>query len=184
MTISDSKAEPATYFDTEELIFYFESEDDLSLAGSSTMDYTITIVGEIGTSIILSKSAQFNLRVINPCALIVPEQESPPEYLYTGAEPILEFTPEAIELDPPICPLTFECKIVSGPRLDLCEVDEGTSVGGFDERTGQFTFQSSDAARFEPGLYVMEIKVKSGMLEEAFTVDLNFVQPEDGPFDE
>ena len=151
------------------------------MAGSSTMDYTITIVGEIGTEMILSESAQFNLRVINPCALIVPEQESPPEYFYTEAEPILEFTPEAIELDPPICPLTFECKIVAGPRLDLCEVDEGTSVGGFDERTGQFTFQSSDAARFEPGLYVMEIKVKSGMLEEVITVDLNFVQPEDEP---
>ena len=142
------------------------------------MDYTITIVGEIGTSMILSESAQFNLRVINPCTpctLIVPEQQSPPEYLYTGSEPILEFTPEAIERDPPVFPLTFECRIVAGPRLDLCEVNEGTSAGYFDERTGQFTFQSSDASGFEPGLYVMEIKVKSGMLSEVFTVDLYFV---------
>ena len=85
----------------------------------------------------------------------VPEQESPPEYFYTGAEPILEFIPFEIDVHPSICSLMFECKILSGPRLDICEIHEGDTNSQFDEKTGRFVFQSSDIDNFEPGLYVM-----------------------------
>ena len=162
-------------FDSESHIFTVESSNDLSLAGEISSDYTVLVTGEIGTTEIVADFASFNLKVINPCILMVPEQDAPPEYFYTGARPSLEFTPEAVEVYPPFCPLSFECKIVSGSRFDLCDVSEANSLGKFDETTGEFKFQSRDNSSFLPGLYVMQITTISGSNKQVFTVDLNLV---------
>ena len=91
----------------------------------------------------------------------------------------MEFTPEAVEVYPPFCPLSFECKILSGPRLDLCDVNEANSVGKFDETTGQFKFQSRDNSSFLPGLYVMQITTSSSFNKQVFDIDLNLVFQDD-----
>ena len=84
-----------------------------------------------------------------------------------------------MEVYPIFCPLSFECKILSGPRLDLCDVSEANSVGKFDETTGQFKFQSRDNSNFLPGLYVMQITTISGFNIQVFSIDLNLVFLED-----
>ena len=143
--VVDSKGETAANFDGESRIFTFESEDAFKLAGK----YTVIITGEVGTDKKESESASFNLYVQNPCTLIVPDQENPPEYLYTGSEPQLEFIPEAIEVYPSFCPLSLECEILSGPSLDLCVSREGDDVlSMFDESSGRFILQSSDTSTF------------------------------------
>ena len=47
--------------------FTFNNVDDLSLAGSSFTDYTITVTGTIGNVVTKSESSSFNLRIKNPC---------------------------------------------------------------------------------------------------------------------
>ena len=75
-------------FDSESHIFTVESSTDLSLAGEISSDYTVLVKGEIGTTeSSVADSASFNLKVINPCILMVPEQDAPPEYFYTGTRP-------------------------------------------------------------------------------------------------
>ena len=59
-------------FDSESHIFTFKSSTDLSLAGEISSDYTILVKGEIRTTEIVADSASFNLKVINPCMLMVP----------------------------------------------------------------------------------------------------------------
>ena len=77
-------------------------------------------------------------------------------------------------MHPHFCPLSFDCTIVSGPRLDLCAVSELD----FNVDTGEFIFSSNDYENFPPGLYVMQIEVNSGLLQKAFIIELDFVKPE------
>ena len=98
--------------------------------------------------------------------------------MYTADNPLLEFTPTGITIDPIICPITYSCAILAGPsRTDLCSIIEGDTVGAFDPATGAYTFNSIDMANFPADTYQMEITATSGARVESFTVNLVLTDP-------
>lgn len=80
-------------------------------------------------------------------------------------------------IDPSICPVTYSCQILTGPRTDLCSVDFGDTDGIFDPIDGSYSFDSIDMANFPPGTYQMEITGTSGLKSGSYTVDIVLVDP-------
>ena len=85
--------------------------------------------------------------VINPCLspiwISIPKQISQLTYYYSGDSPALSFQPEGVTVSPFICSFEYKCEIISGPRLDLCNVVDGSTVGQFSVINGRFDFQST-----------------------------------------
>ena len=90
----------------------------------------------------------FEIEIIDPCldhATLTPQsQTNPSTYYYTGDSPAAQFTLNPFEIEPEgFCTATYSCKVVSGPRTDLCTIDEtGPEIakGVFDPVTGEYTF--------------------------------------------
>jgi len=88
------------------------------------------------------------------------------------------FTP-----NPPICIPSYSCKVISGPRLDLCAISDGTTSGIFSEITGNYEFYSTDLANYPAGQYTFEITGTlgtagtPGAITKKITFVLNLVDP-------
>jgi len=66
-TVSHPKADKALSFNESTQTFEFEQLDDLSLSGSVSKDYTITVTGVAGNNSLVSSEASFTLSLQNPC---------------------------------------------------------------------------------------------------------------------
>ena len=92
----------------------------------------------------------FEIDIIDPCldhASLTPQsQTNPNTYYYTGDSPAAQFTLNPFEIEPEdfcTATVTYSCEVVSGPRTDLCTIDEaGPDLvkGVFDPVTGGYTF--------------------------------------------
>ena len=51
----------------EERVFTIFNDNDLSLAGEVSTDYTITVTADAGIVTFLQDTAEFNLKIKNPC---------------------------------------------------------------------------------------------------------------------
>ena len=82
ISVDDPSASNAFTFDADptKRIFTFNNVDDLSLAGSSSTNYTISVTGKVGNSIIRQATSSFNLRIKNPCI--------DPNYVTISPEPL------------------------------------------------------------------------------------------------
>lgn len=107
----------------------------------------------------------------------MPDQVAPPDYYYTDNLPELVFTTDLFTVEPTVCTVTYSCQILTGPRLDLCNVSAGATTGFFDTVNGSFTFNSIDMVGFEPGTYQMEVTGTSGLKSDKFTIDIVLVDP-------
>lgn len=91
---------------------------------------------------------QTEIEIINPCldpfSLTMPAQTSPPDYYYTEDAPPLAFATVLFTVDPAVCIVEYSCRILSGPRTDLCAVSDGLTEGFFDTVDGSYTFMSND----------------------------------------
>ena len=67
--------------------------------------------------------------------------------------------------------------MISGPRLDLCNFNNGSTIAIFNTALGYYTFRSSDHINFPPGDYVFEIKGLVGNLEATETWTMTLVEP-------
>ena len=62
---------------------------------------------------------------------------------------------EPFVIDPPdICTVDYSCSMISGPRLDLCDIDDGRSTGVLDAANGNYMFYSDDMVGVPAGTYV------------------------------
>ena len=99
--------------------------------------------------------------IIDPCldpfslSIALPIDPAEYSYTYTGTSPSLDFTPQAAVVDPYVCVINYSCEIINGPRLDICNVDDGLTQSSYDSLTGQFTFESIDMANYSAGTYEM-----------------------------
>ena len=80
-------------------------------------------------------------------------------------------------MEPSICTVTYSCRILTGPRTDICDISDGQTDGFFDISNGSYSFISIDTVNYPPGNYQMEITGTSGLKSEAFTIDLVLVDP-------
>jgi hypothetical protein len=91
-----------------------------------------------------------NLEIINPCAsptCLSIDTDSCDQtsieitldpYLYTTGDDSLNFTP-TIVVNPDQClpDLIYSCSMPDGPRLDLCEITDGSTISTFNPATGE-----------------------------------------------
>ena len=97
------------------------------------------------------------IEILNPCinpnlVLGTPQMTLQP-YLYSGDSEKVQFTLSPFKVDPPTCNITYSCEIVSGPRLDLCNLRDGATEASFDPSTGNYSFKSGDIANYPAGSY-------------------------------
>ena len=106
-------------------------------------------------------------------------QTPPNPYLYTGAASKVDYTPNTFTVDPSVCPVSFSCQLLTGPRsdVDLCSVDDGTTQGTFSTSSGQFTFQSTDLASYPAGTYRFRVTGTVGNKSDAVEFDMVLVDP-------
>ena len=123
---------------------------DFGLLGTTTLtmsgyltDYPmITTVDGEAPQTNINQSVQ--IEITDPCpdpiSLSATDQGDPLEYRYTGSTIRLEKSLIPFEVTPLVCQFTYECSMISGPRLDLCDITDGTSVGSFDPDSGDYFF--------------------------------------------
>lgn len=101
----------------------------------------------------------FKLTLIDSCfkpdARVIPRTLSNPETYYYG-ETILEYDISESETDPPNCSLDYDCFIIAGPRLDLCDKVVGTNLYSKFENT-KLIFKASDEQETPQGDYIFVI---------------------------
>lgn len=129
-----------------------------------------------------AQAVKSTIEIVDPCIdpfslTMPPAQTTPPDYYYTDDAPALEFKTSPFTVFPPVCEIEYSCRIISGQRLDLCQVSDGQTDGFFDPVTGEYFFMSYDTANYKPGTYTMEVTGTSGLKSESFTVELVLVDP-------
>ena len=67
--------------------------------------------------------------------------------------------------------------MVSGARLDLCDIIDTGTEGDFTPRTGSYTFKSIDKVNYPPGDYVFRITGKSGLNSDFVDITMTLIDP-------
>ena len=84
-------------------------------------------------------------------------------------------------MDPPICTdVTYTCSVLSQPNggtFDLCDYNDGATIGSFDSLTGNYEFISESKDIIVVGLYVFEITATVGNTSETIQFTLNLADP-------
>ena len=116
--------------------------ENLSLIGNNR---AVTVSASLTSySTITTGPVSGTVKIIDPCltpqSLTAPTQTNPTVYTYTGASPKLTFTSTKFVVYPPICTPTYSCTMTSGPRTDICNKIDGTTVATFTSSTGDYTF--------------------------------------------
>ena len=144
-------------YDPTSLNYEIYSED-FGLLGSHSFSVTgilkdhPTVTPTLVTETIMIIDPCLDPFLLNIAPPIYPAEYS---YTYTGTSPSLDFTPQAAVVDPYVCVINYSCEIINGPRLDICNVDDGLTQSSYDSLTGQFTFKSIDMANYPAGTYKM-----------------------------
>ena len=66
-TIASATGDAALKFDPATRIFTFSQVNDLTLSGSTMIDYVVTVTGKAGITIPVQAQRSFTLTIRNPC---------------------------------------------------------------------------------------------------------------------
>ena len=85
----------------------------------------------------------------------------------------------AFTVSPVECTITYACKENTGPRTDLCTVNQnaGLTASVMNTSTGDFEFYTTELDAFQPGTYIVTITATSGTLNVDTTFTLTLVDP-------
>ena len=90
----------------------------------------------------------------------------------------MQFKINDFVVDPPVCPVTYECISIDDPdSIFTCVSDE---IFNIDNATGQITVQSSDMAKYRPGDYLVTLRGSAGTVFPVFvdtTFTLSLINP-------
>lgn len=119
------------------------------------------------------------IEIIDPCidptSVLATDQGPPSEYKYTGDTPRYDKSITPFQVTPDACSFTYSCEMIGGPRLDLCDIIDGSTQGSFNTATGDYFFQSTDVFAFEPGTYEFRITGTVGIQSDTATFSLILV---------
>lgn len=112
--------------------------EDTALIGQMLMYSVRATFADFQTGFV-SVESNATLELLDPCldpqqlhSQTVPSQVTSVEYFYTGADPALEYDLQPFVVFPPICTVQYSCRVSSGQRLDLCELNDGLTLSSFD----------------------------------------------------
>lgn len=156
--------------------------EDMNLVGQ-IKPYTVqAYLTEYDT--VTSSVSTANIEFIDPCPipedLTAPDQTDPEDYYYTGDSPSAEFTANPWVVEPPVCAIEYSCRTTGSPMtplVDLCDFNDGDTVGNFDAITGNYSFKTIDLAKYPPGDYVFEVTGTVGNRSVSKTFTLTLVDP-------
>ena len=106
----------------------------------------------------------FRLDIVSVCddpslASLAPSRAPRPGvYAYTGRKPSASFELEPFLASPSICKVNYSCEMVDPKGVDLCK------DGNFNRKTGDWTFDTENPVKYEPGLYTFTITGSLGSL--------------------
>ena len=125
--------------------------EDFSLIGTRTVTLgaslslypAIVTVDGVPPAMNINQSVQIEL--LDPCSdpvvLYATDQGTAPSvYKYTGTTPRFDKYHIPFYVTPLACDFTYSCAMISGPRLDLCNIVDGTTVASFDTTSGDYYF--------------------------------------------
>ena len=95
-----------------------------------------------------------------PASLSDLGQTNPPEYFYT--EGGSEFKMRAFVLDPPVCPITYECVSATATVNSTSVKCNDPGTVDFDSKTGNLIFTTFDKEKYVPGIYMFTLRVTAG----------------------
>jgi hypothetical protein len=100
------------------------------------------------------------------------------DYKYTGQDPWLVLDAN-MYIEPLQClsSLTYTKEIVSGPRTDLFELNDGSTIAAFDADQGKITIAATDKDSVPPGTYKFEITGSLGDKTHTIRYIVDFVDP-------
>ena len=112
------------------------------------------------------------IELLHPClipaSIQATDQSDPAEYFYTPGGST--FTVNPFLVDPPICPVTYECITVTGKNLNApCDNLADSIV--FSPTTGRLTFLTDDMEKYEPGSYIFTMR---GTVGESAPISADF----------
>ena len=96
---------------------------------------------------------------------------------FTKLSPSFKFNLIAFEVHPPICPVTYSCEVISGPRTDICSVDDGGTQASFHPSTGNYEFESIDMLNYPPGVYDFKVTGTVGTKSDFIIFTMELVDP-------
>ena len=67
--------------------------------------------------------------------------------------------------------------MVSGARLDLCDIVDGGTESIFDPLVGDYKFKSTDLTNYPPGDYVFRIIGTSGVNTDFTDITMTLIDP-------
>lgn len=67
--------------------------------------------------------------------------------------------------------------MVSGARLDICDIIDGPTEGDFIPKDGAYTFKTTDVENYPPGEYVFRITGTSGLNSDFVDITMTMVDP-------
>ena len=178
----DAMTKPPMSYDTNTLSFVIYSED-LSLLGTRV----ITVAAHL-EAYPLTKTAKpdvaTTIEIVDPCldpfSLISTAQTNPDPYVYKSQErPAvhLKFAQFTVNPDASVCPITYSCTVISGPRSDICQITDNETISTFDTASGNYSFISLDMINFPPGDYIFEITGRVGAKTATATFTMTIVDP-------
>ena len=94
---------------------------------------------------------------LRPAQILNPDQSDPSSYFYTVQAAKLSVKPFIV--DPPVCPVTYECISIEGPSTDLTCNDPNVKI---DSQTGELSLQTFDMVKYHPGDYTVTIRGTTG----------------------
>ena len=123
--------------------FSFYSED-FNLIGDHEFSIEAYLTEYLITKTI-EQAEKATLTVGDPCpdpdSVTAPGQITLDPYLYTADNPKVVFTMSPFAVVPPACFPEYTCETISGPAaIDLCSLNDGTTISTFDADSGNFEF--------------------------------------------
>jgi len=98
--------------------------EDMSLIGTRTIELIGTFVNYPSVKN-PSQIVKTKIEILHPClrpaSISAPNQSNPDEYYFTPGGANILVNPFIV--DPPVCPVTYECISVTGPDVDVKCVD-------------------------------------------------------------
>ena len=83
----------------------------------------------------------------------------------------------AFSVDPPACEIVYSCSMISGPRMDLCDLQDEHTTSSFDVLSSKFSFESTSVTDLPAGSYVFEISATVGLKSAALQFKMILQDP-------
>jgi hypothetical protein len=112
---------------------------------------------------------------VTPTTFTAPASQTNPA-VYKYAQTPLSFVLTPYTIAPANCVPTYACQMAAGSTINICAVNNGSSVSTFNTATASYTLVTQDAQTYPPGVYNVEVVITVGNQQKtaSFQVTLDY----------